>query len=315
MNEIFNDINYYPYLKGKYNVSPSFNLLKIDTNSVNPDNYFFQLDNNFKKYQDNKKNCRLENIDKYYQELNLPFDSLKIIIDYIITNLTNSYPNQFILKENDNLKTLNCLLTNEKIVFDDKYRLIDNFKYKSLADAIISQIQEDLAICSIDGQKDYLSLIHLCSPSYWSAQEKIGENFSETHQAVPGMEKIRGNYNPLLEAVIKKGPFFRFAWEISPDDILNHHPDKLPDTKKFNPELPQLYARVERQCLVGFSQINTFIFTIKTYYKNVLDLTKDQIHFLNKSLLSMPIATLKYKRIENDIENISSYLKDIENNL
>ena len=129
------------------------------------------------------------------------------------------------------------------------------------------------------------------------------------------MEKIRGNYDPLLEAVIKKGPFFRFAWEISPDDILNHHPDKLPDTKKFNPELPQLYARVERQCLVGFSQINTFIFTIKTYYKNVLDLTKDQIHFLNKSLLSMPIATLKYKRIENDIENISRYLKDIENNL
>jgi len=214
------------------------------------------------------------------------------------------------LKNNQNI--LNCFLTNEKIIFNDDYQLIENSKYKSLFDAIVSQVQEDIVICQLDDKDDYMSLIHLCSPSYWSATEKIGKNFAQIHHPVAGMEKILTNYRIILDAIIKKGDFYRFAWGINLDNKLNHHPDKLDEEKIFNKNNSQLFIRVERQTLIGFKNVNSILFTIKTYYQNVLDLDKNQINLLNKSLLSMSIETLKYKKIENDLSNISDYLKNLE---
>lgn len=310
MSYIFKELNYYPYLRGKYDVSPAFNVLKLNHLSDIPDNYLFQIDQNFEKYIKNKEECRRENIEKYYQQYNLADQTKRVIIEYIINNLITYYPNNFVL-EKSNINTLNCLLTNEKIIYDNQFNLISE-KYTDLLDAICSQVQEDIVICSMDKQNDWLSFIHLCSPNYWSAQEKIGKNFSEIHEYVAGMEKIRSIYRPILESVIKKGPFFRFAWEINTDNLLNHHPEKIKSEKKFNSLLPELFVRVERQCLIGFEEINTILFTIKTYYKDILELNKQQINFLNKSLLSMSAETLKYKRLENDLKDISDYLTEIE---
>ena len=83
MSYIFKELNYYPYLKGKYDVSPAFNVLKLNHLSDNPDNYLFQIDENFEKYLENKEQCRKESIEKYYHQSNL-FDQTKtIIIEYI----------------------------------------------------------------------------------------------------------------------------------------------------------------------------------------------------------------------------------------
>lgn len=310
MDNCFNNISYYPYSKGKYDVSPNFHKLELNNISENPDNYVFHIDNNYSDYLENKRNCRIDNISKYYQEHKFSQEISNKVNNFIINQLCNEYPLFFVL----NNGCLECRLTNEKILFDNNFQLIGNEKYKSLFDALVSQVQEDIVICNIFDNVDFLSSIHLCSPSYWSAEEKIGKNFAETHIPVAGMEKIRAIYKPILQSIITKGPFYRFAWEINADQTLNHHPDKLPLEKKFNPEKPELFVRVERQCVIGLES-DTILFTIKTYYKNVNELAKTQLNSLNRALQSMSPETLQYKRIENQINDICLWLSTLENNL
>jgi hypothetical protein len=311
MNKFFSNIEYLPFIKGKYDVSPNFNNLILNHNSDDYNNYLFHIDTNYHDYIDNKNNCRNDNISKYYQELNLSNDSRFKLNKFLINQLCLEYPTFFKLSDDFSLY---CSLTKEQLIFNQDYELLNNTKYKNLFDALLSQIQEDIVIISFKNDIDYLSSIHLCSPSYWSAEQNIGKNFSEIHKPVAGMDKINKMYKSILKFIFKTGNLYRFAWEINSDNILNHHPDKLVFEKKFNASSPELFVRIERQCLIPLG-IDTLIFTIKTYYKNVIDLNNEQTEALINSLKSMNIDTLKYKRIELNIDDIIYYLKNIKSKI
>ncbi len=85
------------------------------------------------------------------------------------------------------------------------------------------------------------------------------------------MEKITQRAVQLLNSLVNKGPFVRFAWGLATDRYLNHHPiapegknTRFWEGRRFDPDNPELYLRVERQVTHGFPEIDAFMFTIRT---------------------------------------------------
>ena len=85
----------------------------------------------------------------------------------------------------------------------------------------------------------------------------------------------------LLQGILQKGPFVRFAWGVGTDNRLNHHPAPPPGKtelewggRRFDPKNPKLYARVERQVLWAIPNKNRALFTIRTYFQDMAEMKK-----------------------------------------
>ncbi|OLV18477.1 heme-dependent oxidative N-demethylase subunit alpha family protein [Deinococcus marmoris] len=125
--------------------------------------------------------------------------------------------------------------------------------------------QEDLAIIARDGQtgRDWLAATHVLSPERWDPRDKLGRDFVAVHSPVAGSGPMNATAPRLLDAVIGRGPFVRFAWGVAPDHRLDHHPSTVEATAPFDPDTA--FVRVERQTLTGFSAAHGALFTIRPY--------------------------------------------------
>ncbi|MDF9795703.1 hypothetical protein OKW21_000966 [Catalinimonas alkaloidigena] len=306
---------YYPFSSGIYSTSAGLNKLPTDFGNREADQNIFQIDTAWHNYHSNKEECRKEGIQKYYKTHTLRDDTRMSLSRYVIQQLLTAYPNIFQEKNIKGLRYLHCLLSGETITYDQSYQLTENSKYLSLLDALASFVQEDIAVWQWDGERDWMSLIHLCAPNHWAPADKIGKPFSEVHQPVAGMEKMRQRYQPMLSSLIKGGKYVRFAWGLSTDKRLNHHPDPQAgwdedawQGRRFDPENPSLFVRIERQTLSGLPEVNAVFFTIRTYFEEVNALEATHRKALLEALSSMSSASLKYKGLNDDIENIKAYL-------
>src|SRR5271154_3090596 len=237
-------------------------------NTVGENSFVFQIDEHYPAYLKNKKDCRKENIHKYYLEHELPIETIASVNRYMLWEMLVEYPEVFIYDEQTHLLE-NKLTGKEFIINEDFISANENeYEYLSVFDMLCSQLQEDFAICCMNENKDWLAAIHLCAPNHWAAAEKIGKPFDAVHAPVPDMEKTKHNYFKMLLSIIEKGPFTRFAWGIATDNRLNHHPD-APDGvdadywhgRKTGTQNPEFYLRVERQNLIGFNKLNAFLFS------------------------------------------------------
>ena len=74
----------------------------------------------------------------------------------------------------------------------------------------------DLAVMRAEGEKqdfrDWLASIHLCAPSHWAAEDKIGLPFTAIHAPIPHIEKVNAAAESLVRAMIHRGPYVRFVW-------------------------------------------------------------------------------------------------------
>jgi hypothetical protein len=155
-------------------------------------------------------------------------------------------------------------------------------------------------VFQIEKDKDWLAAIHLCSPNHWNPQDKVGRPFPEIHTPVPAMERTVKQYKPMLESVISKGPFARYAWGIDTDNKLNHHP--LGPNQRSIEGGSEYYIRMERQHLVGLPEVNAFLFTIRTYFYDVAKLNAEERTALASAIRSMTPASLKYKRMDGYVD-------------
>jgi len=181
--------------------------------------------------------------------------------------------------------------------------------YPSLFDALCSQVEEDMAVCQIQGEQDWLAAIHLSAPNHWAPADKIGRPFGTVHGEVPGMEKLNQQYFKMLLTVIQKGPFSRFAWGISTDSRLNHHPipphgvgAKEWHGRSIGDGEGKIYVRVERQTLVGIPGCEAFLFTIRTYFYEIAELTAVEKNALMNAVDSMSPQSLEYKGLTGKVE-------------
>ncbi|BAZ37923.1 hypothetical protein NIES4101_38490 [Calothrix sp. NIES-4101] len=324
---------YFPLENGIYEVKPGMVRFGSDFGNGIADRQVFQFDDQFPDYRSVKMRSRAEKLSKYYQTHNYFHHLAQAVARLIISRLTLEHPEYFQVENQlENLANinfaLNCKLTQEKLYFDANYQLQQvemsaqsiSPAYISTLDALAAQVQEDITvICRTTNDFNWVSAIHLCFPNHWSAADKIGKDFAKIHESVAGMEKINQRGNAIVNTMITREPMVRFAWGLSTDTQLNHHPEISPNlpipesqSRKFDLHNPQLYLRIERQVIWGLPEFNAAIFTIRTYFQDVAKIKQDTArrHKLISAINSMTRNSLIYKGLLTSRDDILQWLQD-----
>ena len=306
-------LQYFPVSSNPFEFKSGLRVIKSGSNA---EDKIFQIDTEWQQYRQAKMAAHAERLDKYVcsQQLSSAAESRATL--YILNQLTREHPEQFKLAQAQINARLHCHLSGEQLHFDQSLQLISNNKYQNALDALSCQVQEDIAIIERHKQKDFISFLHLCLPNHWAAEDKLGQSIIDAHLPVPKMDKINQQTPKLINALIHKGPFERFTWGIATDKRLNHHPiapDGIEQAewqgRKFDPDKPELYLRIERQTTTGLAEVNAFIFTIRTYHRSVKNLTSDELAILKHAILTMPDTVKVYKGLHRQSEEICSYLE------
>lgn len=298
IDELAPPIRYTPFDAGKYDMSPGLSHLRIAPED--PLRRLIQLDREYPAYRANKQACRAEKLSRYSLEHALPAATRQRVNQLLIEQLCASYPAWF---QRAGPQQLACRLSGDLLSWGQ-----DGFHhpgYTSLFDALAAQMQEDLAIWQLDGERDWLAALHVCAPNGWAPGEKIGQSFAQVHLPVPGMERQRANYLPMLAGLIRKPAFCRFIWDLRTDPELNHQPEHRAeldpegvDSPPFSLAAPVLWVRLERQLLYGLPDCNAVLFMIRTYRYPVESLTSASLAGLDRALAQMSPKLLAYKRLE-----------------
>ena len=313
---------YLPINKRGFDIGPGLFKFGKDFGNGQQDSRLFQVDSGFAHYRNNVLSARTECIEKYVCHENFADNLVCHLNRFFLQRLTVEYPDYFVMhNNNDNAgQRLDCRLTGESLHFNRQTQLqgIDTdleMPYQDAWDAWGSQIQEDLALIHSDGKQSRTAALHLCVANHWGAQQKLGQDFLDIHKPVPGFSQRYLSEHKLLDSLIHKGPFVRFAWGLATDTRLNHHPDAPQGVdqdgwsgRQFLRDSPELYLRIERQCLFGMPDINCVLFTIRTYFLDVAQLQLDQLVLLKSALTAMEGATRHYKGLSDSYSAIMAWL-------
>jgi hypothetical protein len=142
--------------------------------------------------------------------------------------------------------------------------------------------------------------VHLCSPNHWAAEEKIGKSFAGVHEPVAGIEAINLRENEWVRTMVNAvDGLMRFAWGVSTDNELNHHPRHAAG-RQFDRKNPTAFLRVERQTIWGFPQVGASLFTIRTTFIDCAAIRSrdDERAALISAIRSMSAESLRYKGID-----------------
>jgi hypothetical protein len=318
---------YFPLMNGRYEVKPGMLPFGYDLGNGQADKRIFQIDDNFQNYRQAKLLARRERLSKYYQTCNYSKAVAGAIARLIIQRLIYEHPQNFEFQQTANTCKFQSHLTQETLYFNSNWELErvsaqDNPvlpAYISTLDALAAQIQEDLTvICRCADGSNWLSAVHLCYPNHWSAEEKIGTDFAAIHAPVAGMEKINRRADAIVNTMIAKEPTVRFAWGLSTDTRLNHHPEPPPHVsasqwqgRKFDLKSPRLYLRIERQVIWGLPEYDTALFTIRTYFRDCSVIKQDSVlrSRLYAAIESMTAESLIYKGLAESRDSILQWLR------
>ena len=91
---------------------------------------------------------------------------------------------------------------------------VEDLEGLTCLDALARLVAEDLAIIRRDPAegRDWLAWIHLAFPNHWSPAAKVGRSFLTVHEPVADFDRVARSANRMLEALVHRGPFVRFAW-------------------------------------------------------------------------------------------------------
>jgi hypothetical protein len=147
---------------------------------------------------------------------------------------------------------------------------------------------EDVAIVQTAGEREWLAFGHICLPSSWRLEDKIGRPYLEVHRPVPGFPQQGAA--ALVRSLVHKGPYERFAWGVTNHDVLDQeagvHADVTPSP---------LFVRVERQTLHPLPACGAWLFLIHPENTPVAALTAAQRAALASALESMTPEQAAYK--------------------
>lgn len=220
-----------PWLKGAYDVAPNLRLLGEER--------AFVFDTLWPRVRANKERP----IPGRVLRETLNDATAEAVVQTLAQRLAEEWPSLFTLQDR-----LICHLTGEAFPLD-----------ANGLDALAMNLPCDLAIVRRDESRDWTAYLHVCAPSHWRPEEKIGKPFVATHAPIPHFERVNAAAPKLIEAMVARGPWVRFVWGLETDDELDHHPDRAPGrafaTKPF-------VVRVERQILLPLPEHGASIFLI-----------------------------------------------------
>lgn len=296
---------YYPWTRGVYDVSPGLRPFGTDFGNGEADRKLFQIDEDFPLYADNKRRALRERRGKYVRAFRLSREVEDAAIRLIASRLASEYPDRFRVEFPDRTITL----------FDGDVRYdLSAMGRSDRSDGLnflVRLVQEDIAVVSYQDNADWISYLHLCSPSHWAAEEKVGRSFFDVHHPIPGFERVNAAASGLIDAMINKGPFVRFVWGIESDDRLNHHPEPPPNENPAEWEgrdfsAGRFWVRTERQVTWPLPEAQAALFTIRVGYVEDTEILANPTlrQSLNEALLSMSEEARAYKGLTRDWDRL-----------
>ncbi len=311
---------YFPLAHGRYDVAAGLSPLGADP--------VFEIDQDYFNYISEKHRSRSEDLDKYFpmsHELDEP-TRLKVT-RFLYNKLAQEHPQHFSLEQTVSGYNFTSKLLEEKITFDNQFQITGhvqklkvphhNAKYRCALDAFACQVQEDFSIWKRDlsePSKEWLAMIHLCFPNHWAAEDKIGKTFNNVHAPVAGFGRLAKASDTLVDSMVARGPFYRFAWGVATDTILNHHPHSpYGPGRAFNLQKPELYLRIERQTLTPFPDVGASLFTIRSYFLDCTQLRIDdgEVNALISAIDSMSPESLVYKGLAQSKDDVIAWLRTL----
>jgi hypothetical protein len=284
---------YLPFVEEGYSTAPGLTAMG---KAAAEDQFAFQIDEHYGDFIDNKRRCRQEQLNKYYLEQRSFPTTIAAVNRLLVDRLCAEHPTHF---EPRGPYGLYNKTTGELLQWAEDWIASGNPNYTSLFDALCSQVPEDIAVCQLEGTADWLAAIHLCAPNHWSPADKIGKPFGEVHGPVPGMERLNQHYFRMLAT----------------DARLNHHPQPPPGVdavqwhgRHIGDGGEPIYVRVERQTITGLPECNAFVFTIRTYFYAVDELTRGEKDALLAAIRSMSPQSLAYKGLTGTLETLEKLL-------
>lgn len=268
---------YFPFMHGFYDVKAGIAALGRDHGNGPVDAQVFQRDEHFETYRAAKRvACR--HADRHVLREGLDSATELPIVDWMADRLEREHPGCCPGRSRD-----------------------------GGLDAMAMLLQEDLAVLQLDEQGgNRLVYLNVCMPSGWPPEEKIGKPFDQVHAPVPHIEPINAKQDSIARLMVNatRGAV-RFAWTVTDDAALNHHPKRdrsvahptpLVDHRAGEPLL-----RVERQVIWGFPEQGAALFLIRTYLYpfGVLELPVRVA--LAKAVAGMSEASCVYKNMDRDL--------------
>jgi len=315
---------YFPLNPGGYGIEPGLSRLGKDFGNGDADRKLFQIDTQFIAYRHNALSARRERPGKYVCNLSAESTGSRLANLFIAKQLAAEHPGLFNIDTTSDHLALSCRLSGDRLVFRHSGTLdvtltttADAGQFKNGWDALGCQVQEDMALVSVDQDNNIITALHLCAANHWGAEQKIGQSFLDAHAAVPRFTQRYSDNNKLLHGLMSKGPYTRFAWGLATDCRLNHHPVAPEHVnaddwrgRRFDPANPELYLRIERQCLQGVPGTSQLLFTIRTYFLDAREIAKSQNEagLLISSLKGMDAASQQYKGLSADRDDIIGWL-------
>jgi hypothetical protein len=296
--------DYFPPEGGRYEVKPGLVRFGKSLGGGTADAHVFQIDASFPHYHEAKLAARSERLGKYFQTDRFDAHVARTIVDFIVTRLVAEHPAHF-AHDGDRL---HCGLTGDVVSLDSP----DARTF----DALAMQVQEDLAVMRAEGDRHWLNAVHLCFPNHWAAEDKIGRTFAAIHEPVAGMEQMNRQSDAMVRLMLDATDgLVRFAWGVTFDDLLNHHPETPPAAssarvRAFDPKNPRAFLRVERQTVWGFPAIGAALFTIRTYLYDFADIKLDphRRENLASAIRSMTPGSLTYKGLAESRDALLAWL-------
>ena len=305
---------YFPVAADGYRMRPGLRPLGTDFGAGALDRTLFQFHSDFPRYRENKLRCRRENYARHVGASRLPELVAEQVARFLADRLATEWPDLF---EQERVAgggvRLTCALTSEVLRFGPAMEWIGlesgvspDPPYRDAWDALACQVPEDLAVvCRAPDGTDWLAAVHVCAPSDWAPEEKLGLDFAAVHRPVPGIAPLLRGSRVLVDGMIQRPPTVRLVWSLAPDDRLNRHPHapggqrQIPRFAAQDTDAPPAYLRVERQGIWGFPAVGGALFTIGV---TVTDLRRirevpEQRTRLAAAIRSMDAATRAYKGV------------------
>jgi hypothetical protein len=310
---------YAPWRHGRYDVAPGltkFGKPAAVADAGDADTHVFQVDAGFDRVRAAKLASRADDVGAYVCSSDLTPEVASVVSRFVGTRLADEHPDLFIRERSDDNIRLRCAPTNEVLTFHAHTRLTGpptapdvHPPYADALDALACQVQEDLAIVRVAGDGHWLAYAHVCLPNGWAPAEKIGRSFADIHEPVAGMAEMNRSGHEFARLMVgATDGLLRFAWGITFDDALDHHPDR-PRTP-FDPANPRAFVRVERQTIWGFPAVGAALFTIRAYLYDCEPLRRDPVlgPTLVSALHSMSPASRAYKGLASSFNELVAWL-------
>ncbi|MEM6259075.1 MAG: heme-dependent oxidative N-demethylase subunit alpha family protein [Planctomycetota bacterium] len=265
---------YYPFMHGVYDVKAGISTLGKDFGNGALDSQVFQVDDQFEVYHAAKRHAMSHHSQHFFWG-DIADAAVIEIGEWMIDRLNDEHPGSYAGKPGD------CGLVGIGLL-----------------------IQEDIAVLQIDQRgRNQLTHLNIAMPSGWAPEDKIGKPFDAVHAPVPHIGPLSAKQHAIAKLMVHatRGAV-RFAWTITDDPALNHHPERdrsiehptpLPDHPVGEPLL-----RVERQVIWGFPEHRASLFLIRTYLYPFNTLETEVRAALAQAVAGMSEASLQYKNMD-----------------